>query len=211
MDYWGYSIKPALDWIEQNDSLTGGKRKIRVRLYYGEQFKITYYIDKDPRLQYALCQENSADWDYFIQMPAEAKYGPAWRHIVYDWPPPYTVHEITAGAGPLCAIIKNPRVQPDQPVAEKQPQPSNQPIDSASLHINTGMLYYQAKDYNHAIKEFKLAIGVNNKNTVAYNDLVATYNQLKLIDDAIEYAHKGLAINPDIQLLKNNLNAALEG
>ena len=193
-----------MDWIEQNDSLTGGKRKIRVRLYYGEQFKITYYIDKDPRLQYALCQENSADWDYFIQMPAEAKYGPAWRHIVNDWPPPNTVHEITADGGPLCAIIKNPRVQPNQPVVE------NQPVDSSVLHINAGLRYYQNKDYNHAIVEFRRSIGMNAKNIIAYNNLVATYNQLHLFDDAIEYAQKGLAVDPNYQLLKNNLKASLD-
>ena len=44
MDYYGYSIKPAIDWIEKNDTLYKSGKKARVRLWYGEQGKLSYYV-----------------------------------------------------------------------------------------------------------------------------------------------------------------------
>lgn len=205
MDYYGYSVKPALDWIEKNDTMYKTGHKARVRLWYGEQGKIKYYLDKDTHLQYALCEENSTDWDYSIQMPAEAKFYP---DIIYHWPPKGTVYEVMADSAPLCAVIRNWRI-PEAQTAILNAAPGA-PSDLSNAYIQNGLSYYNAKDYNKAVIEFKKAVNADAKNSVAYNDLVACYNQLKMFDAAITYAKLGLSITPDMQILKNNLNETLK-
>lgn len=217
MDYWGYSVKPAIDWLEKNDTTYISGRKAKVRLWYGEQLKLKYYTDKSKHLDYIRCNENSTDWDYSIMLPAEAKFN---HDIIYHWPPQGTVHEVMMNGAPLCAIVKNyhtlaeatPPVAAAAPVQQQETinfKPS--PTFKASMkYVSSGDAYHKAGDHNRSIIEFKKAIAEDPQNVFAYNNLAACYNELKMFDEAINNARKGLSISPDFQLLKNNLAAALQ-
>ena len=208
MDYWGYSVRPAIDWLENTDSLRAPGTKSRVRMWYGEQLKLSYYAAKSKNLTYVLCEENSTNWDYAITLPSEAKFN---HDLLYHWPPIGTIHEITADGVPICAIVKNPRIITVNTTNTAQPTLTvSQPLDSSTLYLNLGIQYYQKANYNQAVIAFKRSLAFNPSNKVAFNDVVASYNQLKMFDEAILYAEKGLTLDPGFELLKNNLNESLK-
>ena len=205
MDYYGYSIRPAVDWIAEHDSIHAPGRKARVRMWYGEQIKLTHYIDSSQTLAYALCEENSQDWDYSIVLPSESKFN---HDLLLHWPPAGTIYQVKADQTPLCAIVKNPRityVQSNSPSQATVTYTTPAPADPFAALLAEGVGYYQKADYNKAVIIFKKCVELKPKDTIAINDVVASYNSLKMFDEAIEYAKKGFAIAPNFQLLKNNV------
>lgn len=200
MDYWGYSVKSAVQWLNENDTIGTPENKARVRMWYGEQKKLQIPIADSKRLQYVGAQENSTDWDYFIELPSSAKYA---NDILYHWPPKGTIHEITVDSVPVCAIIKNWRIA--SAPAQDAALVANLPTNTAEGLINSGFAYYNKKDFNRAIVEFKKALALSPKNMLVFNNIVATLNNLQMFDEALEYGARGLKIDPEYQLLKNNL------
>ncbi len=205
MDYWGFSIRSAVQWIETSDSTHNGTNRARIRFWYGEQLKLKYLTDKSKKLQYVSVAENSTDWDYFIQLPVESKYNP---DLLYHWPPKGTVYEVKVDSAPLCAVIKNWRIS-------VPPENNNTPIvniaSTAAEFIANGLSYYKAKNFNVAILEFKKGLLLEPKNVLVINNIAASLNELQMFDDAMEYADKGLKIDPEYQLLRNNRAASVNG
>ena len=205
MDYYGYSIRPAIDWIAEHDSIHAPGRKARVRMWYGEQIKLTHYIDSSQTLAYALCEENSQDWDYSIVLPSESKFN---HDLLLHWPPAGTIYQVKADQTPLCAVVKNPRityVQSNSPSQATVTYTAPPPADAFATLLAQGVGYYSKANYNQAVITFKKCVELRPNDTVAINDVVASYNSLKMFDEAIEYAKKGFAIAPNFQLLKNNV------
>ncbi len=201
MDFWGYSVKSAVNWLEKNDSIGTPEKKARVRFWYGEQKKLSLLIANSQRLQYVATEENSANWDYFIELQASAKYA---NDILYHWPPKGTIYEVMVDGVSVCAIIKNWRVPTS--INDQAALVANLPTNTAEGLINSGFAYYNKKDFNRAIVEFKKALVLSPKNTLVYNNIVATFNNMQMFDEALEYGAKGLQIDPQFQLLKNNLS-----
>lgn len=79
---------------------------------------------------------------------------------------------------------------------------------SEGKYINLGLLYYKAKLYNEAINVWNKALGLNPKNSLAYNNICSAYNDLKEWDKAIEAGKKALEIDPNFQLAKSNISWA---
>lgn len=204
MDYWGFSLKAGVNWIDNNDSLLAKDRKTKVRLWYGEQLKVKYYADKSKHLEYVLVPTASADWDYWLQLPAESKHDPA---LLANWPPPNTVHQITVDDVPLCAIVRNP-LSTVSGNAQIKDAAATIP---ANDHMGRGIAYYNTHDYNKAIIEFKALIAQDSSNKLAYNNIVASYNLLSMYSDAIELGTKVAKRYPDFELLKNNLKISQQG
>lgn len=207
MDYWGYSIRSAFNWIEKNDSTATEQNKGCVRMWYGEQLKLSYFADSSKRFKHVLAEENSADWDYFIELPSSGKFAP---DIVYHWPPRGTVYEVMVDNAPICAVVKNYRLQ--QSALESNPAAltQNNKADPFNQAFNAGMNFYGQKNFNAAIVEFKKACALAPKNLLVVNNIVASLNELKMFDEAIVYATKGLKIDPNFSLLKNNFAETLK-
>lgn len=202
MDYYGVAVRPAFEWLEKNDTTATTEHKARVRLWYGETTKLTHFIDKNPRFKFVSVYENSTDWDYTIQMAAEAKHN---QSLIYNWPPKGTVHEVKVDGAPVCAVVKNFRI------AEKSVFPEQQNTlvkGTLSQLINEAIEQYNKKDYNAAINKLKKAYQVDSSSDIVINNLVAAYNALKMYDDALEWGNKGLKRNPKYTLLRNNIAEA---
>jgi tetratricopeptide (TPR) repeat protein len=200
MDYWGFSCRNAVEWIGKNDPNATPQNKARVRLWYGEQEKVKHYTDSSTNMVHVLANENSTDYDYFIQLAAEAKYN---NDLLFHWPPKGTVYQVMVDSVPLCAVIKNYRT-----ASFNQTAPTTT-IVPTSNHTSNGLNYYNSKMFNEAIVEFKLALEADKNSAILINNIVAAYNNLTMFDDAIDWANKGLKIDPTFNLLKNNLNIAL--
>ncbi len=202
MDYWGYSVRSAFNWIEKNDSTATEQNKGRVRMWYGEQSKLSYFADSSTRFKHVLAEENSTGWDYFIELPASGKAAP---DIVYHWPPKGTVYEVMVDSAPVCAVVKNYRLQQSAPENNSAALTQNTAADPFNQAFNTGMSYYAQKNFNAAIVEFKKARALAPKNLLVVNNIVASLNELKMFDEAIAYGTQGLKIDPNFTLLKNNM------
>lgn len=202
MDYYGVAVRPAFEWLEKNDTTATTEHKARVRLWYGETTKLTHFIDKNPRFQFVSVYENSTDWDYTIQMAAEAKHN---QSLIYNWPPKGTVYEVKVDGAPICAVVKNFRIAEQSSTPEQQKTLLNGAL--AQL-INEAMAYYNKKDYNAAINTLKKAHREDSSNDIVINNLVVAYNALKMYDDAIEWGRIGLKRNSGYTLLKNNVAEA---
>jgi tetratricopeptide (TPR) repeat protein len=81
---------------------------------------------------------------------------------------------------------------------------------TADNYLNLSLEYYNSGKYEDCIKTCEEALKLNPNYALAYNNICSSYNELKQWKKAEEAANKGLAIEPNNQLLKGNLNVALE-
>ncbi len=204
IDYYGVGVKSALDWLEEN--VGDPNNPPRVRLYYGSQTKISYYLDKTPNLQYALSLRNSPDWDYSIIMLAEGKYKR--DHINVNWSPENTVHEVKVDGVSICFIVKND-YKVENHIKKLEAQMKVQPTING--YIQLSLLYFNKLDYFNSIQVSKKGINLAPNNSIVYNNLCSAYNRLKMYDKAKEACEKSLAINNSSELTKNNLKVAING
>ena len=75
--------------------------------------------------------------------------------------------------------------------------------------INLSLAEYNAGNYLGCIRASEQVLKLNPKSDIAYNNICAAYNMLKEWKKAAEAGEKGIAINPNNQLLRNNLNVSL--
>lgn len=80
---------------------------------------------------------------------------------------------------------------------------------TAEDYINQGMTYYNFKLYYLCIAASESALELRPYYDLAYNNMCAAYNGLGQWDSAIKVGYKGLQINPNNTLLKNNLALAI--
>jgi tetratricopeptide (TPR) repeat protein len=78
-------------------------------------------------------------------------------------------------------------------------------------YIDQSLVYYKFSLFKLCIAACESALDLKPDYDLAYNNLCSAYNRLKDWDDAIKTGEKGLQINPNNQLLKNNLAEAIAG
>ncbi|PKV49792.1 tetratricopeptide repeat protein [Aquimarina sp. MAR_2010_214] len=204
IDYWGVAIKPAIEWLEENAEDISKEKPARVRMYYGEQLKAKYYLDKTSKLEYVLAGENTSDWDYGIVMLTEAKFD---KNLKENWPPLNTIHEIKVGDVPVCFIVKND-FKPNDIHSLKQQLSKKPTVDG---YIELSLLYYNEQNYFKCIEASEKVIQLDSNNSIAYNNICSSYNMLFMYDEAKAACEKSLELRPDVLLTQNNLNAANDG
>ncbi len=209
-DYWGNSVRQAVEWIQNNVKPEKGET-IRIRNWYGDQMKAKYYIEKVKGYVHVMAPDNSPDWDYSIFQTIQCKFYP---DVLFNWPPPGTVHEIKADNTPLCAIIKNPRIIISAEIIIKA-QDSILTTRDASVklpgnlshdeYINLSLKFFNEGKFIESIEACKLALQKNPYSVLAYNNMCAAYNSINKWQEAKKACEMALAIQYDFQLAKNNL------
>ncbi len=79
-----------------------------------------------------------------------------------------------------------------------------------SYYINLSLELYNAGKYTDCIKACEEALKLNPKSAAAYNNIGASYNQLKEWEKGIEACKKALEIDPQNKLAKGNMAWAQE-
>ena len=82
-------------------------------------------------------------------------------------------------------------------LAQEKPSPEN--------YISLSLVYFNQNKFEKCIEACRKALVLKPDYDLAYNNICASYNQLKEWDKAIVEGEKGLKINPTNVLLKNNL------
>jgi tetratricopeptide (TPR) repeat protein len=77
-------------------------------------------------------------------------------------------------------------------------------------YIGLSLEYYNAGQFDSCIWAANEILKLDPNNLAAYNNICAANNQLQNWDAAIAVGEEGLRINPDDQLLRNNLQVALD-
>jgi len=207
MDYWGVAVKPAVKWIEKNAENATPEKPARVRLWYGNPLKASYYVDKVPYLKFVAANFDSPDWDYSIFMSSEAK----WNHdlLLKNWPPKNTVYEVKVDTVTVCAVVKNAFKSSADNAASMEAAVSAHPTQEG--YIQLSVLYYNAANYFKCIEASKKALLMDPSNFVAYNNICAAYNCLLMFDEAKLAGEKALQLSPNYELTKNNLKVTENG
>lgn len=78
----------------------------------------------------------------------------------------------------------------------------------ADKYLALSLAYYNAGRFQDCIDACNQALLLKPDFVAAYNNICASYNKLRQWDNAIAAGKKGLALEPDNQLLKNNLQEA---
>jgi tetratricopeptide (TPR) repeat protein len=105
----------------------------------------------------------------------------------------------------LSEILSHPKAQKTAVEQAKEMAKSN---PTAEEYLNLSLQHYNAGRFEDSIKACNRALEIKSDYDLAYNNMCAAYNALKIWDKAIEACEKGIKINPDNQLLKNNLAQA---
>jgi Tfp pilus assembly protein PilF len=152
--------------------------------------------------------DNSPDWDYSIFQTVQCKYYP---EVLFNWPPPGTIHQIKADNTPLCAIVKNTYTSS---VSNSVNAVSDSVLLKAEVAHNEcialSLRYFNEKKYYEAIEQCKRALQFKPNSAVAYNNMCAAYNCLGKWEEAKRACEKALTLQPDFTLAKNNLNFTLQ-
>lgn len=81
---------------------------------------------------------------------------------------------------------------------------------SAAQFLSLSVVHYRARRYAEAIVAAKQALRLQPDYPEAYNNLAASYAELKQWDAAIDAAQHALLLQPDFTLARNNLRWALD-
>lgn len=105
------------------------------------------------------------------------------------------------------AATKQPAANP---AAVNQSIPAGGEIKKASPEtlINASLQYYNSGQFEKCIETAQAALQLKPGYDLAYNNLCAAYNRLKLYDKAIAAGSQGLKLNPSNKLLLGNLAEA---
>jgi len=82
---------------------------------------------------------------------------------------------------------------------------------TAADYVDLSLHYFNEQMFNECIKACNYALILKPGYDIAYNNICAAYNKLGQWDLAIAAAKKGLQLNPNNQVLKNNLAESLNG
>jgi len=76
---------------------------------------------------------------------------------------------------------------------------------TAEYYLDLSLQMHKQGRYRESIRACTEALRINPGYDLAYNNICAAYNELKMWDRAIDACRKGIRINPSNQLLKNNM------
>ncbi|HMQ49029.1 MAG TPA: tetratricopeptide repeat protein [Saprospiraceae bacterium] len=196
-DYWGVSVKQAIDWLDKEGIISP---EMNDTIYLGTTFY--YNVSRQTREQYKgkvkvryvrFNNRYSEDWQYGI-FPSRYIRGPHLRSGT--WPNSKTVHTIAANGVPLLAIEEN-----------------------KENWVYKGQEATKRADWTGAIADFEKELETHPDNELAWIGLANIYVTLGNNDKGLECAQQALKIAPDVEngLLyeglayfnKNDLNNAM--
>lgn len=201
IDYYGTSIRQAVEWIAENADSTSIKAPARVRNYYGETESTEHFVKKYKHLKYVVAYEKSLDWDYSIVLPVQAKFDSL---LLLNWPPGGTVYQAFADSTPIFAVVRNYHTPGMPGIAQRMFN-----SDDIALLLSESLRLYKAGDYAACVAVCDRILALDPSALAAYNNKCAALNQLQLYIEAINVAEEGLTIDPGYLMLRNNYKEAL--
>jgi protein O-mannosyl-transferase len=121
--------------------------------------------------------------------------------------------ELSPAHSPAQNLLKEIRAQ-RQATKSKSPFEDAEELSktepTAENFLNLSLQYHKAGRFRDSIHACNKALQIKPGYDLAYNNICAAYNEMKMWDKAVDACEKGLSLNPDNQLMKNNLRAKYE-
>jgi len=186
---------------------------------YHKAIRYGYYSHKPYYFYAAFLVKNKRYTEAIVQIKKSQKLAPEYIYSYYllmeiyaaqyDWDRLIEVVNKT-----LSLYHKDETALYYQKVASKRMSKLDMVRESAkenpSVHnyISLSLEYYYEAYFDSCIYASEKALELDPNNIAAYNNICAANNQMQNWDASIKAAKEGLLINPDNQLLKNNLAVA---
>lgn len=213
IDYWGYANRPAIEWLDDTIGKLGIDRKLKVRMYYGEQSKIAHSIAQHTKnLDHIIAPSNSYEWDISLIMLAEAKHDTS---LYSNWPPVGTVYTVDVDGVPITALVMNRLLYPDAKLdfnTLSNPKRSQQRVyeNTSKGFFEKGLELYNEGDFLNSILSFQKSLEMGGDQVLILNNITSAFNNLGMYEDAIKTADIGIKLKSDFGLLNNNRKWAIE-
>lgn len=173
-DYWGVSVKQAVDWLEAEGILSENMQDSIVLgttfFYNTSRYTSKAYPGKVKTKYVRFNKRYSEDWDYGI-FPSRFIRGPHLR--ANTWPNSKTIHTIKANGVPILAIEKNEQ-----------------------NYAYLGEVATKQKNWAAAADNFRKEVEQVPDNEVAWNGLANAYLNLGKFNETISAANEVLTIAP---------------
>jgi tetratricopeptide (TPR) repeat protein len=175
MDYWGVSVKQAIDWMEEEGIISEDMEET-IRVASSFSYNIQKYLSKKyngkVKTNYVkYSQRYDKEWDYAI-FPSRYVRGPHLREGI--WPSSKAVHIVEANGVPLTAVLK----------AEEK-------------YAFEGQQALMSKDWAKATQAFLQEVEKYPDNELAWLGLANAAVNTQQYPQAISYAEKALGVVPD--------------
>jgi len=169
------------------------------------QLSLDYYLDARFEKSIAAAQQ---------AIKLKPNYPPAYNNIGSDY---MALQQFDKAEEALNAALK---IQPDYTLAKNNLALAQRHISAVDFpiapptpeqYVNESLTYYNKRMYEFCIAACESALEQRPDYDLAYNNLCAAYNALHQWDNAIKVGEKGMQLNPQNQLLHNNLDQAIAG
>ncbi|MFT4760305.1 MAG: tetratricopeptide (TPR) repeat protein [Paraglaciecola sp.] len=177
-DYWGVSVKQAIDWMEDEGILREDMEEITIATSYLHNVRaylVNNYGGKVKTVYVRYNDRYSKKWDYAI-FPSRYIRGPHLKNET--WPTSKSIHTIYANDVPLTTIEKE-----------------------TSHFAYAGETALKQKDFNSAIAYFEQEVAAHPDNELAWIKLAVAKTNSRDFIGALAAADKALGVAPE------NINA----
>ena len=193
-----------MEWIqEHSDPETAGP--VRIRIWYGDQTKARYYIEKKPGFVHVINEQTSTEWDYDIVQTVACKYFP---RVLELWPPAGTVYEVKADDTPLAAVVLNFRNRERADVLDRMLDWARQEPSHAT-YLRLASTYYWDGDYERWAGAFRHAAELKpepvGRTHDEYLNLAQDFRKHEKYEESVLACRLALHENPDSALAYNDL------
>lgn len=203
---WQMSVKPALDWIYQQEDFKNAKDTVYIGTNaWSETNYLVKRLHKDEKtkvIQTGYKGFHSIKWDYCI---LNILFHPP--YILKNSYPPYgTVHVVEIDGKPVCAVVK---ATPGRPDLEGVKAMQRNDFATADSLLS---LYYQKDTTSESIMEYLM---LAKDNTRKFNEALNIYSRVYALNQknnnanyyaAIAYANTGQMVQARMAM-----NSAIEG
>ncbi|MCB0705614.1 MAG: tetratricopeptide repeat protein, partial [Saprospiraceae bacterium] len=174
-DYWGVSVKEALDWMEDEGIISPDMKDtvtIASSFSYIARRELGNRYGDIVRVRYVkYSQRYTVDWDYGI-FPARYVRGPQLREGI--WPSSKAIHVVEANGVPLTAVLK-----------------------AGTKDAYLGEQAIKSRNWEEAITFFQREVAAYPDNEQAWTGLANAYLNLQRPQEALAAAEKVLEIVPE--------------
>ncbi|GJM31367.1 MAG: hypothetical protein DHS20C18_03680 [Saprospiraceae bacterium] len=208
-DYWGISVKQAIDWMEEENIIGDNVQDtvvIATTFYYNVSRQLGSSYRDRVKVKYVRFNERyTQDWQYGI-FPSRFFRGPHLR--AGTWPNSKTIKVVRANGTPLLAIEKD--TEGFAYAGEKASKENNWQVaveafaqelklhpDNELAWLGAAKAYLNAGDINQAITSSQQALSVAPENETAYFYLGVGQLNKQDLNAAMATFVKLLEINPD--------------
>lgn len=176
-DYWGVSVKQAIDWMEQEGILREDMEEeivLATTFYYPVSRQTREQYNGKVKMEYVrFSSRYDEPWDYAI-FPSRFIRGAHLRSG--SWPTSKSIHTIEANGVPIVTIEQN-----------------------KTLAAYKGQQAIKNQNWPEAIRQFEQEVSNHPDNEIAWIGLANAYINTQQYNEALSAAQKALAVAPDVE------------